>query len=150
MRLYWYSLTDPHNSLHYNPEGPVAGHTILVVDDDVDTRIILRALLERNRFLVVEAGTADEALASARTVNPDLVILNYPMTDAAGNSLVKRLRAIETTRSVPVLNITSRFIPQFIQQAAIDGVDVTLPKPIDIASVMQVVLELTSRASVTQ
>jgi CheY-like chemotaxis protein len=124
----------------------VAGRTILIVDDDVDTRIILRALLERNRFEVVEATSAEDAMRCADQHVFELVILNYPMSDGNGNSLAKLLRGIESTRSVPLLNITSRFIPQFIQQAAVDGVDVTLPKPIDITNIMQIVVELTSRS----
>jgi CheY-like chemotaxis protein len=127
----------------------VAGRTILIVDDDVDTRIILRALLERNRYEVVEATTAEDAVARARQHALELVILNYPMADSNGNSLAKLLRSLEPTRAVPLLNITSRFIPQFIQQAAVDGVDVTLPKPIDIANIIQIVAELTARSPVT-
>jgi CheY-like chemotaxis protein len=116
---------------------------ILVADEDNDTRVILRTVLERNRYVVVEATTGDAAFEAAQQHTFDLVILNYPMADASGETLVRRLRHSSVTRFVPILNITSRVVPQFLLEAAAEGVDLTLPKPLDVESLLAVVSDLT-------
>ena len=50
--------------------------TILIADDDVDIRTILRSHLEANGFQVLEAADGDIALEMVRTRNPDLLILD--------------------------------------------------------------------------
>jgi CheY-like chemotaxis protein len=121
--------------------------SILVADEDNDTRIILRTVLERDRFAVVEAATADDAFDASQVQAFDLIILNYPMATPDGRTLVQRLRAVGATQHVPILNLTSRVVPQFLREAAEDGVTLTLPKPIDIENVINVVSELLSARS---
>lgn len=125
----------------------MSARSILVADEDNDTRIILRTVLERYRFVVVDAATADDAFNASQVQAFDLVILNYPMPALDGRTLVQRLRAAASTQHVPILNLTSRVVPQFLQGAAEDGVTLTLPKPIDIENVINVVSELIARKS---
>ena len=118
---------------------------ILVADEDADTRVILRTLLERQQFTVIEAESADAALAASRQWALDLVIMNYPMLCASGDTLVRRLKNDSLTRDVPILNLTSRVVPQYLTQAASEGVDITLPKPLDVEQIVTVVSDLISR-----
>lgn len=123
----------------------MAARTILLADEDVDTRIILRTVLERQRFAVLEASNGDEAIAIAERQVVDLVILNHPMVGRDGRSLVQRLRALDNLRAVPVLNLTSRVVPQFLEEASVQGVTMTLAKPIDVENVLHIVSQLTFR-----
>lgn len=116
---------------------------ILVVDEDADTRIILRTVLERRDCIVVDAGSADAGVSEARQTRFDLVILNHPMLCDDGESLVKRLRSMRDTEFVPILNLTSRVVPQFLEDAARQGVTVTMPKPIDVENIIALVDHLT-------
>lgn len=120
---------------------------ILVADEDKDTRIILRTVLERNAYEIVEASTTEDAIAAAQRTEFDLIILNYPMADGGGRALVRLVRSGADTCNTPILNLTSRVVPQFLQDAAADGVDVTIAKPMDVEHVVQVVNELTGRHS---
>ena len=121
----------------------MTGRLILVADEDTDTRIILRTVLERYDFNIVDAGSAEAALAEIERSAFDLVILNHPMLCDNGESLVHRLRAQRATQNIPILNLTSRVVPQFLEDAAREGVTMTLPKPINVESVLTVVTELT-------
>jgi len=123
----------------------VSARTILVADEDIDTRIILRTVLERIDFIVVEAANADDAMEAARVCDPHLIILNYPMADRTGATLVQRLRTLPTTQRVPILNLTSRVTQKFLDDAHREGVAVSIPKPIDVARIVVVVGELTGR-----
>ena len=49
---------------------------VLVVDDEAQIRVVLRAYLEREGYTVAEAATGKEALALAGTSRPDLVLLD--------------------------------------------------------------------------
>jgi CheY-like chemotaxis protein len=127
----------------------VTGRLILIADEDTDTRIILRTVLERHDFDIVDAGSAEAAMAEVEGRAFDLVILNHPMMCDNGESLVHRLRARRATQDIPILNLTSRVVPQFMDDAAREGVTITLPKPINVESVLALVSELTIRRFVS-
>lgn len=127
----------------------MTGRLILIADEDTDTRIILRTVLERHDFKIVDAGSAEAAMAEVEGRAFDLVILNHPMMCDNGESLVHRLRAQQATQNIPILNLTSRVVPQFMDDAAREGVTVTLPKPINVESVLALVSELTIRRFVS-
>ena len=121
---------------------------ILVADEDLDTRIILRALLEREGYRVIEANNAAAAMAAFQ--NPiALVILNHPMCLTEDMTLARWLRSQPATRGVPIINLTSRAVPLLIDEASKQGVNVTLTKPLDVHRVLQLVEELTMSSTVS-
>jgi two-component system, OmpR family, response regulator len=117
--------------------------TILVADEDLDTRIILRVLLERNGYVVVEASSAVEATQACAN-ELALVILNHPMNVDADLSLARWVRSQPATRDLPIINLTSRAIPMLIEEASQQGVTITLAKPLDVKRILLLVRELTS------
>ena len=118
--------------------------TILVADEDLDTRIILRALLERNGYIVIDASSPSEAMQVVHQHELALVILNYPMTVEPQVSLARWLRSLPMTRDLPIINLTSRAIPLLIDEAAQQGVTVTLAKPLDVKKILELVRDLTT------
>jgi CheY-like chemotaxis protein len=117
--------------------------TILVADEDQDTRIILRSLLERQGFAVVEARSADEAMRAAQRPLA-LVILNHPLSVTEDLSLARWLRGNQATRDVPIINLTSRSVPLLIEEAARQGVNVTVSKPLDVHMILNLVQQFTT------
>ncbi|HEY0672423.1 MAG TPA: response regulator [Longimicrobiales bacterium] len=115
---------------------------ILVADEDQDTRIILRTLLERDGYTVIEAPTARAAM-EAVDQPVSLVILNYPMRIDESHTLCSWLRRQPATREVPIINLTSRAVPLLMEEAARDGANVTMAKPIDVQRMLDLVSELT-------
>jgi CheY-like chemotaxis protein len=124
----------------------MAPRNILVADEDPDTRIILRALLERNGYTVIEAASAQQAMASERGA-VDLIIMNHPMMATPQVTLAKWFRSQVETRETPIINLTSRAVPNFIEDAARQGVTVSLVKPLDVHSVLALVRQLTAPVS---
>jgi CheY-like chemotaxis protein len=115
--------------------------TILVADEDTDTRIILRALLERHGFTIVEAATAQQAM---NRVSEDLglVIMNHPMMATPQVTLARWLRAQDETRDIPIINLTSRAVPNYEEDAARQGINVSLVKPLDVHAILELVSQL--------
>lgn len=77
---------------------------VMLVDDDVDVLEIGRVALEAGGFRVVCCGDPEEALGAMAAEAPDLVVSDLVMQRLdAGFELVRRMRAVERLRAVPVL-----------------------------------------------
>ena len=81
------------------------GPRILLVEDESSIADPFAKLLRREGFDAIVARTAAEALERARTVEPDLVLLDLALPDGDGRDVCRTLRA---TSSVPVIMVTAR------------------------------------------
>jgi type II secretory ATPase GspE/PulE/Tfp pilus assembly ATPase PilB-like protein/CheY-like chemotaxis protein len=84
------------------------GSTILLVDDEDQLRRVMRDLLERQGFTVVEARDGGEALASIDRYNPDLVILDLNLPGIDGYTVLDQIRSRDVTRNLPVIVLTAK------------------------------------------
>ncbi len=101
--------------------------TILVVDDEVAIRRLLRNTLEQAGHRVVEARDGREALAHAAAEHPDAVLLDLGLPDRDGLSLIPLLRGAERV----VLVVSAREATEE-KVAALDlGADDYVTKPFD-------------------
>jgi len=78
---------------------------VLVVDDEVQIRRLLKIVLEGNGYRVLEAATGQEGLTAVAMQRPDVVLLDLGLPDLDGVAVLKRLR--EWSR-VPVLVLSVR------------------------------------------
>ncbi len=101
--------------------------SILVVDDEVPIRRLLRTSLEPQGYLVFEAGTAKSALATIATEKPELILLDLGLPDRDGVDLIKDLRG--TGIQIPIIVLSSRG-EERTKVAALDlGADDYVTKP---------------------
>ncbi len=85
---------------------PPLGHpTILIIDDDMQSRDWLAATLSVEGFDVVTATTGDEGVAQVSSVNPSLILLDMQLADSQGLSVFRRIASLS---GVPVIMVTSR------------------------------------------
>lgn len=78
---------------------------ILIVDDDLHIRRLLQGTLNRAGYEPIEAKTAAEALAMARSAQPDVILLDLGLPDRDGLEIVPLLRRIG---SAPILVVSAR------------------------------------------
>jgi CheY-like chemotaxis protein len=121
--------------------------TVLIADEDRDTRTILATALELDDVDVLEADSPEAAYYAARRRPVDLIILNYPMRLGSGPTLTATLRKSERTRRLPILNLTSHVTPDVLAAARADGVTFTLSKPAELPSILELVRALLSTQS---
>ena len=108
------------------------GTTILLVDDDVGARRTLASLLQRFGFRVVEAEDGQEALITARTLVPDIVLSDYNMPGMNGATLLRELRAsLPALAGVPFI-LFSGYIDHWTGTADDPAPDVVLAKPVTV------------------
>jgi twitching motility two-component system response regulator PilH len=81
---------------------------ILIVDDSPTDRQFLSELLAKNGFQVSTAENADEALAKARQLKPDLVLMDVVMPGQSGFQATRALSRDEATKQIPVIICTSK------------------------------------------
>ena len=78
-------------------------NTILVVEDDPDTRAVTRASLELYGYEVMEAGTGANAVHLARRDPPSAVLLDLVLPDISGYDVLRILKNTGETRDIPVV-----------------------------------------------
>lgn len=87
-------------------EPAVPRSTILVVDD-VPANIQVLAQILKDQYTVVFAKSGEEALAMAKKVVPDLILLDVMMPDIDGYTVCARLKASNTLSHIPVIFVTA-------------------------------------------
>ena len=81
---------------------------ILVVDDSPTDLKYLTDLLAKNGYQVVTAQNADEALAKAKQLRPDLVLMDVVMPGQSGFQATRALTKDEATKQIPVIICTTK------------------------------------------
>ena len=82
-------------------------HRILIADDDADLRQLLRLMLSREGFDIIEAANGIDALARAYDSHPTLVLLDVMMPDIDGFEVCRQLRSDERTHRLPILFVSA-------------------------------------------
>lgn len=80
---------------------------ILIADDDEGLRHLLRLVLSREGYEVIEAADGSEALARAYDSNPSLVLLDVMMPGVDGYDVCRKLRSDQRTHRLPIVFVTA-------------------------------------------
>jgi chemosensory pili system protein ChpA (sensor histidine kinase/response regulator) len=118
---------------------------ILVVEDNLMIRELMRELLEREQYQVVEAGDGGEALAKLEEVIPDLVLMDIQLPKLDGYAVLHQLRRDRRFRSLPVIAVTAYAMRSDEEKARRAGFDNYLTKPVDRAVLMAMIRSLLAR-----
>lgn len=105
--------------------------TVLVVDDEANSRTITLSLLEDQGYRTLGAESGEQALELMGMNLPDLVILDVEMDGMSGFEVVKRLKDQARTRPVPVIMVTGRTDQASRVRALENGAEDYLSKPVD-------------------
>lgn len=103
--------------------------TILVVDDDPDVVTIVRGILNGGEYDVQCVHSGQEVLARLGEERPDLIILDIKMPEMDGFEVLKRLKAIPETSSIPVILLTGRGQYRDVLEGYRLGTDYYMNKP---------------------
>ena len=102
---------------------------ILAADDDEDILQLVAFRLGRSGYRVLQAHDGEEALALATEHVPDLAVLDVGMPKMDGFEVVRRLRAQEATKSIPVIMLTARAQDTDVEEGFDAGANDYLRKP---------------------
>ncbi len=80
--------------------------TIMVADNDDDSRYLLKSLLELKGFQVLEANDGQEAIDTAIRKRPDLVLIQLKLPVISGFTAIRRIRKCAELRAVPIIAVS--------------------------------------------
>ncbi|WP_096608268.1 response regulator [Calothrix sp. NIES-2100] len=124
--------------------------TILVVDDDLGTRLSISDYLELSGYLVITANDGQEALVMVEEFHPDLIVTDIVMPRMNGYELVRRVRQKSEFRLLPVILLTARTKTQERILGYQSGCDLYLPKPFELEELAAAIRNLLERSQIIQ
>lgn len=119
---------------------------ILVAEDDKNTRMLLKAVLEAENYSVVTAENGVDALAAMDTNHIDLVVLDIMMPQMDGYQFTKTLR--ESNNDLPILMVSAKQLPADKKRGFLVGTDDYMTKPIDEEELLLRIRALLRRAKI--
>jgi two-component system, cell cycle response regulator DivK len=103
--------------------------TILYVEDNEMNRKIVRDLLKRTTYQLMEAYDGEAGVAAALEQRPDLILMDIQLPKISGMEAMRRLRAEKATANTPIIAITSFALSGDEQKAKEAGATAYLAKP---------------------
>ena len=116
--------------------------TILYVEDNELNRKIVRDLLKRTAYRLIEAHDGEAGVAIALEQRPDLVLMDIQLPKISGMDAIRRLRAEPTTAATPIIAITSFALSGDEQKAKDAGATAYLAKPYSPFDLLSIIRKL--------
>ena len=131
---------------NYRSAGNIAGHKVLVVDDDVDTRVLLQRLLRDCHVEVTTASSVMEALELIEQIQPQILISDIGMPNQNGYDLIRevRSRGFDVNR-LPAIALTAFARGEDRRKALHAGFQLHLKKPVDPVELVTAISSLLSK-----
>ena len=128
-------------------EGTLKGIHILVVEDDPDTRELLKVLLQMQGGAVTTAASVPEALSAYDVSPPNVIVADIGLPDYNGYTLIGRVRARDREKGsiVPAIALTAYTTAIDRDTVLSAGFQVHMPKPFEPARLISVIADLASK-----
>jgi CheY-like chemotaxis protein len=117
----------------------MAGERILVIEDNPLNLELVRALLQKLGYVVLDSGTAEEGIERAKAEQPHLILMDVNLPGMDGLTATTMLKAEPATRHIPVVALTAHAMKGDDQRVQTAGCDGYMTKPIDTRSFPAVV-----------
>ena len=116
--------------------------TILHVEDNELNRKMIRDLLRRTSYRLIEAPDGEAAVAIAHEQHPDLILMDVQLPKISGIEATRRLRAEPATAAIPIIAITSFALSGDEQRAKEAGASAYLAKPYSPLTLLKMIRKL--------
>jgi CheY-like chemotaxis protein len=118
--------------------------TILLVDDEADTRLLMQRILEDRGARVLAAASATEALTIIARDKIDLMVSDIGMPGIDGYQLIEQVRVLDTRRSgpLPAIAVTAYARPEDRQRSLLAGYQAHIPKPLEARELIAAIASL--------
>ena len=120
----------------------MSGKTILYVEDNEFNRKIVRDLLKRTKYQLVEAYDGEAGVAKALEIRPDLILMDIQLPKISGLDATRKLRAESATANTPIVAITSFALSGDDQKAKEAGATAYMAKPYSPFDLLKVIRKL--------
>ena len=116
--------------------------TILYVEDNEFNLKIVRQLLSRTSYRLIEAMDGESGVATAQSELPDLILMDVQLPKLSGLDATRQLRADAKTAAIPIVVITSFALSGDAEKAKAAGASAYLAKPYSPRELLQMIRNL--------
>jgi two-component system cell cycle response regulator DivK len=116
--------------------------TILYVEDNEFNLKIVRQLLSRTSYRLIEAMDGEAGVATAQNELPDLILMDVQLPKLSGLDATRQLRADAKTAAIPIVVITSFALSGDAEKAKAAGASAYLAKPYSPRELLQMIRNL--------
>jgi PAS domain S-box-containing protein len=109
---------------------PKASRRVLIIEDNEDSRVMLRQLLEHAGHEVHDAGDGQQGIEAALRLEPDVALIDVGLPELDGYEVARRIRA-ESRRGMLLVALTGYGLAEDRERALAAGFDLHLVKPVD-------------------
>jgi len=120
----------------------LAGIKVLSVDDDPDSAMVIRRILQSYKAQVQSAGSMEEALGMVAGFMPDVILSDIGMPGHDGYEFIRQLRAMPEGRGIPAVALTALARSEDRTRALRAGFQMHVAKPVEPAELVAVVTNL--------
>jgi len=106
-------------------------HTILLVEDFDDTRLMMKMWLSRRGYRVIEAETGEEGITAAQRELPDLILMDMMMPGLNGLDATRRIREHQALRRTPIVAVSAYGADEYRAIAIEAGCDEYVSTPFE-------------------
>ena len=118
-------------NIRVSPQRNVSAPLVLIVEDDEDTRLMLKYLLEIWNYKVIEATNGEEAVQTAKTRQPDVILMDYKLPKIDGLATTKQIREQKSLEQTIIIFVSAETASDVRSSALAVGGDDFLLKPIN-------------------
>jgi CheY-like chemotaxis protein len=115
----------------------MANELILIVEDDDNSRKLLRDTLQVMGYKTLEAATGEEGLHLAASQPPQLILMDIQLPGISGFDALHRLRSDARTRDIPVIAVTASVMSAQQNDVLRAGFDALESKPVSIVGLVR-------------
>lgn len=113
---------------------------ILIADDEVYLRFILKEMMDPQKYLVYEAGDGLETIEVAEKENPDIILLDIAMPKINGYEVAKKL--VERKNNSKIIMLSAKAQKTDIEKGLSIGVNYYITKPFDLIKLSNLIDEI--------
>ena len=113
--------------------------TVLVVEDNDQSRMLFSELLKAKGYKVFEAGTGMAGWRIAQECNPRVILMDIGLLDISGIEVIKKLKKDEALKPVPILAVTIHSTEKDRKDFLEAGCDGYISKPISVPEFLDTV-----------
>lgn len=126
---------------------PFAGLRLLIVDDDEDSRALLRMMFQMEGAQTVEAGSVHEAISALDQHQPDVLISELYLPDGTSHLLLDKVKSLQVERGIEILAlaVTAYAMAEDRVQALSAGFQQYLTKPFELDDLATAIANLLQR-----
>ncbi len=106
--------------------------TILIVDDNEDSRELVKKILKKQDYAVIEAVDGEDAIAKALVYRPDLILMDISIPKIDGYEVTRRLKKRPDFKDTPIIAFTAHAMRGDQEKALQAGCNGYISKPINV------------------